>query len=62
VVHEEVVHEEVVHEEVVHEEVVHEEVVHEEVQKSYHMRYWPKTIFLAHLDLVLVNIYILRSW
>jgi hypothetical protein len=29
------------------------------LQKSYHILYWPKTIFLAHFDLVLVNIYIL---
>ena len=29
------------------------------LQKSYHMNYWPKTMFLGILDLVLVNIYIL---
>ena len=29
------------------------------LQKSYHVNYWPKTMFLAILDLVLVNIYIL---
>ena len=29
------------------------------LQKSYHMKYWPKTMFLAMLDLVLVNMYIM---
>ena len=27
------------------------------LQKSYHMKYWPKTMFLAMLDLVLVSMY-----
>jgi hypothetical protein len=29
------------------------------LQKSYHMNYWPKTMFLALMDLVLVNLFIL---
>ena len=29
------------------------------LQKTYKMRYWPKTMFLALMDLVLVNLYII---
>ena len=29
------------------------------LQRTYKMRYWPKTMFLALMDLVLVNIYII---